>query len=93
MLDINILNYLLLGELLNINKDNYDEYISYTIRTTKGVEMVNNKEASCMFVMNPVKAERICEGVESGEKLPGRSIYLFPKAAAGIVINKVSENF
>lgn len=89
MLDVTVLNSLLLGELLNIDSENYEEYISYTKRATKGIEMVEKKEASCLFIMNSVKAERICEVVDSGEKMPARSIYIFPKAATGVVINKL----
>lgn len=92
MLDVTILNYLLLGELLNIDKDNYDEYISFTKRTTQGVKMVNDKEAACLFVLNTAKAERICEVVDSGETMPEHSIYIFPRAVTGVVINKISEN-
>lgn len=91
MLDVTILNYLLLGELLNIDSTNYEEYISYTKRTTKGIELVDKKEAACLFVLNTVKAERICGVVDSGEKMPMRSMYIFPKAATGVVINKIEE--
>lgn len=88
-LDITVLNSLLLGELLNINKDNYDEYIEYTKRTTEGVRMVNDDEAACLFVLNTVKAEHICEVVESGETMPEKSMYIFPKPVTGTVINKM----
>lgn len=91
MLDITVLNYLLLGELLNIDKDNYEEYISFTTRTTKGVELVNEREAACLFVLNAPKPEHICEVVDSGETMPKNSIYIFPKVVTGIVINEVSE--
>lgn len=89
MLDTTVLNVLLLNELLDITKDNYNDFISTTRRATKGVKWVNSKEAACMFVMNSVKAERICEVVNSGEKMPAKSICLFPKAVTGVVINKL----
>ncbi len=89
MLDVTILNQLLLGELLNIGEEDYEEHIAYTKRTTRGVEMVNNKEASCLFVMNLINPERICEVVEAGETLPEKSIYIFPKAVTGVIINKI----
>ncbi len=92
MLDVTVLNELLLKEFLNINSDNYEDFISYTKRTTVGVKKVNDKEASCLFVMNTTKAEYICEVVESGEMMPERSIYLFPKTVTGVVIHKISEN-
>ena len=92
MLDVNILNDLLLGELLGITKENYEEYVTYTKRTTKGVKWVNEEKASCLFVMNTTKAERICEVVNSGETMPEASIYIFPNVVTRIVINKISEN-
>ena len=38
--------------------------------------------------MNPVKAEQIREVVTEGEKMPARSICVFPKPASGVIINK-----
>ncbi len=88
-LDVTVLNVLLLGELLGITRENYSDYVKTTRRATKGVKMVKNKEASCLFVMNSVKSERICEVVNSGETLPPKSICLFPKTVTGMVINKM----
>ena len=92
MLDVNILNNILLGELLGIDKEDYDEYITYTKRTTKGVKWVSEEKADCMFVLNTTKAERICEVVNSGETMPEASIYIFPNVVTGIVINDISED-
>ncbi len=86
-LDTTVLNVLLLNELLGITKENYKEFLHTTRRATKGVERVNSGEAACLFVMNSVKAERICGVVESGEKMPEKSTCLFPKAVSGVVIN------
>jgi len=90
-LDVTVLNYLLLGEILNIDKDNYEEFVAFTKRTTKGVKWVNDGEAACLFVLNAPKAERICEVVESGETMPKHSIYIFPRAVTGVVINKIEK--
>lgn len=89
LLDTTVLNHLIIGELLNIDTENMDEYISVTKRTTTGVELVNENKASCLFVLNAPKPERICEVVDSGETLPGHSLYIFPRAVTGVVINKL----
>lgn len=88
-LDVTVFNKLILEDILNISEDKYDEYVKYTKRSTKGMNAVKNKEASCLFVLNPVKAEQIREVALSGEVMPDRSIYIFPKPATGVIINKL----
>lgn len=90
-LDVTVFNKLIIEDILNISEDKYDEYIKYTKRSTKGVNAVKNGEASCLFVLNPVKAEQIREVALSGEVMPDRSIYIFPKPATGVIINKLDE--
>lgn len=90
-LDVAVFNSLVLEDIFNISPDEYDEYIMYTKRATKGVETVKNGEARCLFVLNPVKAEQIREVALSGEVMPDRSIYIFPKPATGVIINKFDK--
>ncbi len=86
-LDVTVFNKLILEDIFNISEDKYDDYVQYTKRSSKGVNAVKNHEASCLFVMNPVKAEQIREVALSGEVMPDRSIYIFPKPATGVIIN------
>lgn len=87
-LDVIVFNKLILEDILNISEDKVDDYVSYTKRATHGLESVKNKESGCMFVLNPVKAEQIREVALSGDVMPDRSIYIFPKPATGIIIHK-----
>ncbi len=87
-LDVTVFNKLILEDILNIKKEDYDKYIKYTKRATKGTLAVSNKEVSCLFILNPVKAEQIREVALSGDVMPDRSIYIFPKPATGVIINK-----
>ncbi len=87
-LDVTVFNKLILEDILNIKKEDYDKYIKYTKRATKGTAAVNNKEVSCLFILNPVKAEQIREVALSGDVMPDRSIYIFPKPETGVIINK-----
>lgn len=90
-LDVTVLNRLILGELLNIDESNYTEYITFTKQVAKAVDAVNNDTASCAFIINPVKPEQIRAVALAGERMPERSIYLFPKAATGVVIHKFDK--
>lgn len=90
-LDVIVFNTLILEDILNINEENYEEHVSYTKRATKGVSAVKNQDVSCLFVLNPVKAEEIREVALSGEVMPDRSIYIFPKPATGVIINKFDD--
>ncbi len=87
-LDVTVFNSLILEDILNITSEDYEKYISYTKRATSGVDAVKNGDVSCLFVLNPVKAEQIREVALSGEVMPDRSIYIFPKPATGVIINK-----
>lgn len=90
-LDVIVLNKLIFEDILNISEDKLDDYIEYTKRSTKGVSAIKNNEASCLFVLNPVKSEQIREVALSGEVMPDRSIYIFPKPATGVIINKFDD--
>ena len=87
-LDVTVFNKLILEDIFNIFEEDYDKYVTYTKRASKGVASVNNGEVSCMFILNPVKAEQIREVALSGDVMPDRSIYIFPKPATGVIINK-----
>ena len=83
-----VFNKLILEDIFNISEEDHDKYIRYTKRASKGVAAANNKEISCLFILNPVKAEQIREVALSGDVMPDRSIYIFPKPATGVIINK-----
>ncbi|MDD6213733.1 MAG: DUF1015 domain-containing protein [Firmicutes bacterium] len=86
-LDVTVLNKLILEDILNITKDDYDDRITYTKSVTEGVRRVRNKEFGCLLAINPVKAEQIREVALSGDKMPSHSICVFPKPATGVIIN------
>ncbi len=87
-LDVTVFNKLILEDIFNISEKDHDKYVSYTKRASKGMSAVNNGEVSCLFILNPVKAEQIREVALSGDIMPDRSIYIFPKPATGVIINK-----
>ena len=88
MLDINVFNKLIMEEQLGIDSESDSERIFYTRDVKRGMRAVGNQEFTCMFILNPVRPEQFNVMTHTGERLPKRSISIFPKPATGIVIHK-----
>ena len=86
-LDVAVLNNLILEDLLGINDENYDERISYTKSVADGTKRVKDGEFGCLFAINPVRDSQIRAVATAGEKLPSKSICLFPKPITGVIMN------
>lgn len=90
-LDVTVLNHLLLEEVLGINENNYHEQVTFTKRLLSGVKKVQQGEYNCIFIINPTKASQISAVAVAGEKMPERSISIFPKPATGILFNRLDD--
>ena len=88
-LDVTVLNHIVLEELLNIPPEQQKERITYTRRLTTGIDEVRNGDYGCLFVMNHVHADQIRGIARAHEKMPEKAIFIFPKAATGVVIYKM----
>ena len=86
-LDVSVLNSLILKDILGITDENYNERISYTKSVAEGTRMVQKGEFGCLFAINPVRASQIREVATAGEKLPSKSICVFPKPVTGVIMN------
>lgn len=90
-LDVTVLNNLILKELLNIDSDKMSECVSYTPRSSVGMRAVLAGECSCMIVVNPMRADQICGVARAHERMPERSMFIFPKASTGVVVYKMES--
>ncbi len=86
-LDVTVLNHLLLDEIMNITPETYHDRVTFTKNIVKGINAVRNGEYQCLFVINPSNSQQIRDVAIAGEKMPERSICIFPKPATGIVFN------
>ncbi len=86
-LDVTVLNKLILEDMFNITEDKYIERLSYTNSVTEGIRELTKGTHQCMICMNAVKPEQIRAVVTEGEKLPEKSVSVFPKPAVGVLIN------
>jgi uncharacterized protein (DUF1015 family) len=87
-LDVAILDFYILSELLKIQKDD----IMYTKDATEAKDFIDNKIGLAAFILRPTTIKQIKEVSLCGEKMPPKSTYFYPKLISGVVIYKFSED-
>lgn len=88
-LDVCILNYIVLNKILGLDWEN-KENITFSPHPDELIERVDNDADYIAFFLNPVKVQQMVQVALSGEKMPAKSTYFYPKVLSGLVINKFS---
>jgi uncharacterized protein (DUF1015 family) len=86
-LDVSILNYIILKKILSLDLED-KETITFSPHPDELIEQVNNNNSYIAFFLNPVKIQQITAIATSGEKMPAKSTYFYPKVASGLLIHK-----
>ncbi len=81
-LDVTILHKLILERLLKVDTVNYE------MNPELAVEKVRHGKYHAVFFLNPTKIEKIKEVALSGERMPPKSTYFYPKLLTGMVLYK-----
>ena len=68
-------------------EDDYAELVSTSISSRECAKAVKDGTADVMITLNPVKFEEIQAVTGENEKLPFRSISIFPKPSVGVFVN------
>ncbi len=92
-LDVTILHKLILERCFNIDKENManQKNLNYTRNFNEAIDKINNGEFQCGFIMNPTRISEIKDVAESGEKMPQKSTYFYPKPITGLIMNKIKD--
>ena len=85
-LDVCVLNNLILNDILGIDEESYEKRIDYTKSVAEGTKLVQSGEFGCLFAINPVRDSQIRAVATAGEKLPPKSICVFPKPITGVIM-------
>ena len=91
-LDTVVLRKLIINDIFGI-EDDYRDLVSTSISAREGVAAIENGDADVMVVLNPVKFEEIQAVTGDNEKLPFRSLSIFPKPSVGSIINVKKDRF
>jgi uncharacterized protein (DUF1015 family) len=89
-LDVAILNYLVLKNILKLDLDNLTA-IKYSPDPYELMDHVDSDPANIAFFLNPVKIQQIINIAISGNKMPPKSTYFYPKVLSGLVVNKFEK--
>lgn len=88
-LDTAVLNNLIIRDILGITEEEYDDRIEFTKSVNDGIRRVMSKDFGCLLAVNPVKTWQIRAVAMAGDKMPPKSICVFPKPVTGIIINSL----
>lgn len=90
-LDVSVLHTLVLEKLMGIDKENMAKQINltYTRVFDEAISGVQSGEFQCAFILNPTRVEEIRDVAGTGEKMPQKSTYFYPKIITGLVMNKI----
>jgi len=91
-LDVSILHLLILGQILGLTPEQQvsGESIRYTQDEDSALQSLEKEDYQAAFILTPAKAQEILAIVSTGEKMPQKSTYFYPKLLSGLIINKIN---
>lgn len=91
-LDVTVLTRLLFIELLGFSPDAMDQekLITYSESDRHAADAVISGACDAAFILNSTRIEQVREIAESGQTMPRKTTYFYPKALTGLVFNTVA---
>jgi uncharacterized protein (DUF1015 family) len=90
-LDVCILNYIILNNILGFDLENKEQLI-FSPHAQELIDKADLDSCAAVFFLNPVKIQQIMSVAIGGNKMPPKSTYFYPKVLSGLVINKHQED-
>ena len=84
-LDVSIVDHVILEEILGLTHDIAGVFLDYTNDALEAINRVAEQEYQLAFIVNPVKPGVIKAIADSGDRMPRKSTYFYPKIPAGLV--------
>lgn len=90
-LDVSILHWLVLGKVLNLATEIQEQstHLHYFKGVDEPIRRVAEEGAQLAFLLNPPHMSEVRDVANSGEKMPQKSTYFYPKLLSGLVLNKI----
>lgn len=91
-LDVSVLHNQILENEMGIDaaKLAAGQHVGYTIHAAEAIEKVESGAAQAAFLMRATPAKQVAEVAASGEKMPQKSTYFYPKLMTGIVLRPLN---
>ena len=92
-LDVTVLHTLILERIFGIDKENMAKQINltYTRDADEAIALANTDEYNCAFLIRSTKVSEIRNVALSGDKMPQKSTYFYPKLITGLVMNDLMQ--
>ena len=92
-LDHAIANHVMLQRVLGLDEPQMSDYATlwFTEDAEQAVADVRSGRARYAVLMNPVPVTRILDVADSGERMPQKSTFFYPKVPTGLVFNPLEE--
>ena len=88
-LDVSIIDHVIMEELLGLGIGEEKSTIAFSYDRLEAINKVLNQEYQLAFILSPVKATLLKAISDSGDRLPRKSTYFYPKLPSGLIINRL----
>jgi uncharacterized protein (DUF1015 family) len=90
-LDVSILHHLIIDRLLGIKMETHKLglNIEYIKEADEAVKRVADGDVDVVFLMNPTKVSEVRDVAATGERMPQKATYFYPKLLTGLVTHKL----
>ena len=83
-LNVSIIDHVIMEKLLGITYDTAPEHLAYCSDSVEAINSVND-EYQVAILLNPVKPDILKAIADSGDRMPRKSTYFYPKIPTGLV--------
>jgi len=92
-LDVAVLHDVILGELARQagGGDDPVDRIRYVVSAEQGCKALREGNADLLFMLRPTSAKQIADVVQSGDTMPQKSTYFYPKLLTGLVMRDLES--
>lgn len=92
-LDVVLLHHYFIRQLLGVSQDAQEKKLNihYLQSIHESVEEVAAGKSQIAFFVNPTKIEQVRGVSKSGNTMPQKSTFFYPKLISGLVLNKMTE--
>ena len=94
LLDVNILHNFILHQGCEIDTNNQNDlnHVSYIRGNESPLDLINRiEEFDFIFLVNPPNLDHVFDIAESGETMPQKSTYFFPKVYSGLIFASIGD--
>jgi len=86
-LDVAILHWIILRHIMDVDTPQNDGYLDYTQDGLEAIRRVDSGEYTLAFLMNYIPISRVLEVADTGDRMPQKFTYFYPKLPTGLAMN------